>query len=159
MSKTLEVVNSFRDKAIAILRLTKVNTLAEDLQVANASVKSITGSLEETNKKIAEVSSGEFSPSYQDMQTYANAEEARTAVLADLNKNVESLTKQLEEAKKSVTDLTVKINDVASGKKPFSRETITSLSNEMIKSSASLPTLEEIAVVDETNTGDFSAGV
>lgn len=160
MSKALEVVLAFRDKAIAILRLTKVNALAEDLQITKSRVKELTASLADTNKKIAEVSSGEFSPSYDDMQTYKTADEARNAVLERLNKSVEELNKGIVDSTKSVTDLTAKINDVSSGKKAFARETITSLTNELIKRDGTALSLEELGAVDESgNEDNFEAKV
>jgi len=155
MSKALEIVTDFRNKAIVVLRLSKINTLTEDLQVFKSNLKSTTTELENVNKHITEVSSGEFSPSYADMEQYGTAEEARNSVLKQLNTVVEALTKQLEKDTKIVVDTTTKINEVASGKVPFSRDTITNITANIILTQAmSLPTLEEIAVVDEGTNED-----
>lgn len=154
MNKAFEIVTDYRNKAIAVLRLQKVNGLTQTLQELKSDLKGMQSDLGSTNQKIAEVNSGEFAPSFHDLERYGSADEARKAVLKDLGERAESLTKYLEGAQKRVADTEMEISKAIKGEKPyrFSRDAITALADELIKQDGNAFELDEIAVIDESGS-------
>lgn len=155
-SKAFEMAVEFRNKAIAVLRLQKVNGLTQSLQEANSSLKGSQASLDEANKKIADVNSGEFVPSYSDMRQFSSADDAKAAVLADLAKTVESLTKSVADSTASVADIEAKIIAATKGDKPykFSRDTVTEMASKLIEQSGSTLDLSVVQTVDDAASSE-----
>jgi len=151
-SKAFEMAVEFRNKAIAVLRLQKVNGLTQELQEATSNLKSSQSNLDEVNKKIADVNSGEYSPSYADVHTYGSADEAKAAVLKDLGASVERLTKSVSDQTAKVAEVEGKITAATKGEKPykFSRDAITEMANSLIEQSGNSLDLALISAVDDT---------
>lgn len=160
-SKAFEMIVEYRNKAIAVLRLQKVNGITQRLQVANSELKSTKSDLESVNKKIADVNSGEFSPSYADMNSFNNADEARAAVVKSLTETAEGLTKEVEAQTKSVADIEADIVKASKGEKPyrFSRDEITELANKLILQDGNTLKLDDVSVVDEAGSDEFAPTV
>lgn len=150
-TKAYELVDGFRNKAIAVLRLMKVNALVEELQIANSDLKTLTKEKDENTKKLEDVARGEFSPSYNDMDSYNSPEEAREAVTKRLNDRNESLDKEIESANKRITEIEDKIVKAGKGEKPYrlSRSTITSTANKLIEQSFSDLNLADLEIASE----------
>lgn len=131
--KMIEIVNSFRDRAISILRLQKINGFTEQLQYAKAKLKELQTELAETIQKLSDVENGAYQPSLSDVKLYHSAEEAKTVVVKSLTATKDNLERYIKNAEEDINTIEQKANDVEEGKHPFDRSTITELANQLIR--------------------------
>lgn len=146
--KAFDMVTDYRNKAIAVLRLQKVNGLAQKLQQANSSISKATKTNDELTAQREHVTSGAYSPSYDDMNRFDSPSAAQAAVVEKIDKQLEANNKALEAANKSKAEVEDEIRAWAKGGEGhrFSREVITALADELIKQDGNNLKLEEVQV-------------
>lgn len=156
--KAFEIVKSYRDKAIAVLRLQKVNELVEELQALNGRISTRDKATAELNAKRTEVAAGSFSPSLEDVRRFGSAAEAKDETLKQMDATLEENGKAAERDAKAKEELETKIRAAATGGEgyKFNRETITKLAAELIKQDGVNLSLEDVASVgDESSAEEF----